>query len=203
MVDSTTSSSSSIRSLMTAVVCASEKAASIARACRAEKDLFQMLIQEKEGQDKNEKFAHDFKTLADVLIQETVRRDLGDRYPALRDSILGEESNTFTNTLGESIKVEVRDGREDTARLLRQVLDDSEAAADILARHVHSEMESILTQADKDDLSGIPGDAQVAVDNLGIWIDPIGSYLPNILCVVHSRGMTNVLLLYIKLIQRT
>ena len=32
--------------------------------------------------------AHDFKTLADVLIQETVRHDLGRCYPNLADHIL-------------------------------------------------------------------------------------------------------------------
>ena len=29
------------------------------------------------GDDKNKRFVEDFKTLADVLIQETVRHDLG------------------------------------------------------------------------------------------------------------------------------
>ncbi len=82
------SSASSLRKFMTDLTCASEKAALIARACRREKDLFQFLIQEKEGEEKNARFAHDFKTLADVLIQETVRHDLGGKYPALRDNIL-------------------------------------------------------------------------------------------------------------------
>lgn len=48
----------------------------------------QLCLQEKSGPDKNSKFSHDFKTLADVLIQETVRHDLGKRYPILAKNIL-------------------------------------------------------------------------------------------------------------------
>lgn len=55
----------------------SERAADIARMCRAEKVLFDLLVQKKTGQERNERFQEDFKTLADVLIQETVRYYLG------------------------------------------------------------------------------------------------------------------------------
>lgn len=44
-------------------------------------------FQEKSGPDKNSKFAHDFKTLGDVLIQETVRHDLGKQFPDLAANI--------------------------------------------------------------------------------------------------------------------
>ena len=66
---------------MSDLLVVSEKAAHIARACRKERDLFELLIEEKLGAEKNAKFSHDFKTLADVLIQETVRHDLGQKYP--------------------------------------------------------------------------------------------------------------------------
>ena len=78
--------------------------------------------QEKKGDDKNPKYSHDFKTLADVLIQETVRHDLGKKYPGLKDDIFGEESNKFTNTLGESVQVQVCDTQDDTSKLLRLVI---------------------------------------------------------------------------------
>ena len=172
------SSSVSLRRFLTDLACASEKAALIARACRGERELFRLLIQEKEGDEKNERFAHDFKTLADVLIQETVRHDLGGRYPTLRDNILGEESNVFTNTLGETIRVEVRDAQDDTSRLLKQVLDNRQSAADILSRHVHADPEELLGTEDRGDLHRLPDDegggSGVDVDGLGIWIDPIG-----------------------------
>ena len=59
--------------LVLELVKAAEKAAHIARICRQEKELFQLLVEEKTGDAKNSNFKRDFKTLADVLIQETVR----------------------------------------------------------------------------------------------------------------------------------
>lgn len=55
----------------------SEKAANVARACRQKDALFKLLVQEKLGDEKNPRFFQDFKTLADVLIQETIRHDIG------------------------------------------------------------------------------------------------------------------------------
>lgn len=55
----------------------SEKAANIARVIRQDEHLFRLLVQEKKGPEKNPRFVQDFKTLADVLIQETVKHDVG------------------------------------------------------------------------------------------------------------------------------
>jgi len=55
---------------------AAEKAAHIARICRQEEVLFQLLVEEKKGDAKNTNFVHDFKTLADVLIQETIKHNV-------------------------------------------------------------------------------------------------------------------------------
>lgn len=63
--------------LLQALVGASEKAAHIARLCRREEPLFQLLVAEKTGADRNRRFLQDFKTLADVLIQEVIKHDLG------------------------------------------------------------------------------------------------------------------------------
>lgn len=54
----------------------SEKAANIARACRQQEALFQLLVQEKKDAEKNKKFAADFKTLADVLVQEVIKQNM-------------------------------------------------------------------------------------------------------------------------------
>ena len=62
---------------MTALCNGSEKAANLARTIRAEKALFELLVEEKTGDAKNKRFQQDFKTLADVLIQETLKHDLG------------------------------------------------------------------------------------------------------------------------------
>ena len=95
-------------------------------------------MEEKTGEDKNAKFDQDFKTLADVLIQETVRHDVSTSFPQLYDSIMGEESNTFTNTLGESLTVQVLETEKATRDLLRKVLDNNETAALLLAKQVVS-----------------------------------------------------------------
>ena len=50
-----------------------EKATQIARVIRKEKALLELLIEEKPEIKKNHQYFQDFKTLADVLIQETVR----------------------------------------------------------------------------------------------------------------------------------
>lgn len=57
----------------------SEKAAHIARACRQQEALFQLLIEEKKEGEKNKKFAVDFKTLADVLVQEVIKHNMGNK----------------------------------------------------------------------------------------------------------------------------
>ena len=60
------------------LISGSEKAANIARMIRSEKELFDLLVEEKTDskEGKNERFVHDFKTLADVLIQESLKHDI-------------------------------------------------------------------------------------------------------------------------------
>ena len=62
--------------LLNALINISEKGANIARIIRSEESLLKLLVQEKKGNHKNERFLHDFKTLADVLVQELVIYDL-------------------------------------------------------------------------------------------------------------------------------
>lgn len=66
-----------VKNVVEACVHASEKAANIARLIRQNEYLFPLLIQEKTGDESNPRFVKDFKTLADVLIQETIRYDVG------------------------------------------------------------------------------------------------------------------------------
>lgn len=63
--------------LLESLIIVSEKAANIARICRQDDHLFQLLVQEKNPSESNPRFVEDFKTLADVLIQEIVKHDLG------------------------------------------------------------------------------------------------------------------------------
>lgn len=143
-----------------------EKAATVARVCRQEAPLFQLLVQEKTGDDKNKKFVQDFKTLADVVIQEMIRHDVGAQFPEMADFIHGEESNKFENGLGESVTVTVCRTEEETAALLATVLDGDRAAASLLARAIHQDPATI--EASTDGLT-IP----LSPSELAIWIDPI------------------------------
>lgn len=143
-----------------------EKAANVARVCRQEAPLFQLLVQEKTGEDKNKKFVQDFKTLADVVIQEMIRHDVGAQFPEMVGFIHGEESNKFENGLGESVTVTVCSTEESTAQLLATVLDGDATAASLLARAIHQDPSTI--HANTDELSVPLSPAQLA-----IWIDPI------------------------------
>lgn len=143
-----------------------EKAANVARVCRQEAPLFQLLVQEKTGEDKNKKFVQDFKTLADVVIQEMIRHDVGAQFPEMVGFIHGEESNKFENGLGESVVVTVCATEAETAALLATVLDGDSTAASLLARAIHQDPASI--NANTDGLS-IP----LQPVQLAIWIDPI------------------------------
>ncbi|XP_075880557.1 inositol polyphosphate 1-phosphatase [Nelusetta ayraudi] len=143
-----------------------EKAANVARVCRQEAPLFQLLVQEKTGDDKNKKFVQDFKTLADVVIQEMIRHDVGAEFPEMASFIHGEESNKFENGLGESVTVTVCGTEDETAALLAAVLDGDRTAASLLAGAIHQDPASI--DAHTDGLA-VPLDPS----QLGIWIDPI------------------------------
>lgn len=143
-----------------------EKAANVARVCRQEAPLFQLLVQEKTGDDKNKKFVQDFKTLADVVIQEMIRHDVGAQFPEMLGFIHGEESNKFENGLGESVTVTVCPTEEETAALLATVLDGDHTAASLLARAIHQNPATVDSSTD-----GLT--VPLSPSELGIWIDPI------------------------------
>ncbi|XP_060566493.1 inositol polyphosphate 1-phosphatase-like [Ruditapes philippinarum] len=153
--------------LLEALINVAEKGANIARIIRSESSLLELLVEEKKGEQKNDRFLKDFKTLADVLVQEVVRYDLKNKFPGIKESIYGEESNKFTNTLGDSVVVEIQDTPEETRNLLRKVLDDNEKAAHILSKVIHQDVAVSNT-------SKVP-DIDLAIENIGVWIDPIDS----------------------------
>nr|CAH7717482.1 unnamed protein product [Callosobruchus chinensis] len=155
--------------LLKSLIILSEKAANIARACRADQHLFGLLVQQKKKDEANPRFVEDFKTLADVLIQEMVRYYVGIQFQDLSDNVKGEENNTFTNKLGEKICVQVKETEEETACLLKSVLSGDQLAANLLAAEVHKEIDI------KDVDTKIPAEEfEVELNDLAIWIDPIG-----------------------------
>ncbi|NWV84756.1 INPP phosphatase, partial [Dasyornis broadbenti] len=139
------------------------------RRCRAEEPLFRLLVAEKAGPERNARFERDFKTLADVLIQELIKHDLGTQFPELRGHIHGEESNEFRDAEGGTVTIRVGATPADTVALLLAVLGPEQArAAELLAEAVHRE----VTPGDTELAAIEPG---VSPGELGIWIDPIDS----------------------------
>lgn len=138
------------------------------RVCRENNQLFALLIEEKKSDESNPRFVKDFKTLADVLIQETIKNDIGKLFPAIKEKIKGEESSQFTNLLGETITVEIFENLDETAARLGLVLNGNDECGRLLAAEVHRDiiLDSSDEQLPKDDIS-------LDFDDLGIWIDPI------------------------------
>lgn len=62
--------------LIRVLVRASEKSAEIARTWIKQDELFSLLVEEKIGEAKNDRFVQDFKTLTDVLVQETIKHEV-------------------------------------------------------------------------------------------------------------------------------
>ncbi|XP_064614641.1 inositol polyphosphate 1-phosphatase-like [Liolophura sinensis] len=156
-------------SLTKALISTAEKGANIARVIRAEEELLSLLVEEKSGQQKNDRFVNDFKTLADVLVQEVVRHDLSKQFPGIERNFHGEESSKFTNTMGESILVEVKATREETCALLETILDGNRKAAELLSEAVHADINTST------ELPIRTGQHCLPVHMLGLWIDPIDS----------------------------
>ncbi|XP_030626788.1 inositol polyphosphate 1-phosphatase-like [Chanos chanos] len=152
--------------LLRALVQVSEKAANIARYCRQDESLFSLLIQQKGEVERNKTFVTDFKTLADVLIQEVIKHDIGKQFSGLESRIFGEETNEFQNGLGEKIVVRICERREDTAQLLSTVLGGNVEAAELLAFAAHQEI--IITDLQTDTF-------HIPIHKLGVWVDPIDS----------------------------
>jgi len=146
------------------------KANNIAVACREQPELLSLLTQEKSGDDKNAKFAQDFKTLADVLIQEAVKYELSKIDATFRERIYGEESNEFTNSLGQTGIIQINDDILNTRSILDVVLDGNQNMSSVLASEVHKEIE--LSQNISTFINSLQ-DQGLDLSNFGVWIDPI------------------------------
>ncbi|XP_015436632.1 PREDICTED: inositol polyphosphate 1-phosphatase [Dufourea novaeangliae] len=157
--------------LLSILLKVSEKAANIARACRQNDALFKLLVQEKSEEEKNPRFFQDFKTLADVLIQETVKHDIEREFPELVKAVQGEENNIFSNAMGETIVITVCSTIEETTELLAKVMESDITTAESLATEVHKDIELL----DVPVATELPLDLDINIDNIGIWIDPIDS----------------------------
>lgn len=165
----------------------SEKAANVARIIRKDENLLKLLTEEKSEEEGNPRFTHDFKTLADVLIQEMIRKEIGDAYPSLKNSIKGEEDSTLTNAAGEKITIQVYDDLENTRTCLERILDGNSVAATLLANEVHRKD---ITSVTEEELELVNIDLDF--ETLGMWIDPIDSTAEYIAAVHKDSRFENI-----------
>lgn len=88
--------------------------------------------------------------------------------------VKGEETNVFSNTLDKTIVVEVCSTCDETKNLLSQVLDDDIETAGLLAMEIHRDIE--LTEISPViDINYFDNhNVDIDINDLGIWIDPIG-----------------------------
>lgn len=99
--------------------------------------------------------------------------------------VQGEETNVFSNTMGESVIVEVCSCSKDTTQLLTKVMGNDVVAAELLAAEVHKNIQLSDVPITLD----IPNDFDINVDDLGIWIDPIGRYISAIIILDYIYSM--------------
>ena len=93
------------------------------------------------------------------------------QFPELSGYIFGEESNIFTNSFGQEIRIAVQEDSSATSKHLATVLCGNESAAQLLADLIHTEiaLDTEETQALEEQL-----DFELPLNDLAIWIDPIG-----------------------------
>ncbi|PAA76683.1 hypothetical protein BOX15_Mlig013832g3 [Macrostomum lignano] len=157
-----------VSDLIAELLNAAEKSAELARAIRREESLFHLLIEEKTGDDKNKRFGFDFKTLADVLVQEMIRFDLNKKFSGIGKRVTGEENNKFTNFAGDKFSLEIKDNKKKTTALLCKILDGNDRAATTLANLVHEDV-TVPRPPELEKLESLELDKK----EIGIWIDPI------------------------------
>ncbi|XP_025194085.1 inositol polyphosphate 1-phosphatase [Melanaphis sacchari] len=160
------------RGLIGCALLASEAAAHVARLCRSNPRLLSMLVQEKCGDDANSsRFAHDFKTLADVLVQRIVAKRIGRQFPELDGNVYGEENDTIQNNKGQDVTIIVGETVEETLQCLSKALSDDLDSAKSLAEAAHKEFR--LNDLNVDCYP--PEEENLDLEKVGIWIDPIDS----------------------------
>ena len=93
------------------------------------------------------------------------------QFPEFSGYIFGEESNIFTNSFGQEVRIEVQGDASATFKHFSSVLCGNETAARLLADLIHSDivLEKEETRALEDQL-----DFELPLNELAIWIDPIG-----------------------------
>ena len=89
----------------------------------------------------------------------------------MKDHLLGEESNTFTSGLGETITIELTDSDQETASLLSKVLEGHDKLVQLITTAIYEPLPLALSSEHVREME----DVEVNTANIGLWIDPIGT----------------------------
>ena len=151
-----------------------EKASAI--AVELKKCLKSELIESKSGTLKNEVVQADFKTFADVLIQQVITRDIERKFSSVKDRVYGEESNKIkidANTIEVRLS-ENDDNPEETMKLLETVLgatfsETCKVICDIIHNAKSENSCRDWKQWKAEDFPNFTLD----VSNVAVWVDPI------------------------------
>lgn len=146
--------------LLSTLVKASERAARVARACCLGSSNETLLIAEKFEGDANVRFERDFKTIADVLAQESAKTEIATQFPTLAEYVRGEECSEMGG-----VRIAVQDSIEKTVELLSYLVTLEPAKR--MADAVHADLDLHFTKI----LPKIQTD--IDISDIGIWIDPI------------------------------
>eukprot|EP00039_Didymoeca_costata_P020318 m.340823 g.340823 ORF g.340823 m.340823 type:complete len:372 (+) comp19579_c0_seq1:180-1295(+) len=154
---------SSLAALVQAMIGASNKGAAIARMIK-ENGSKRMSIEKKPDREKgSDRAVPDFMTVADLLLQKVITRELTAKVPGSAE-IFGEEDDDASSLpTGEVIRIGDTPG-ETHKNLTKQFLGDS-ALAHRITQVIHSEANVM------EDLSMVQDDCDFS--QIGFWIDPI------------------------------
>lgn len=153
-----------MKNILETLINASEKAACVARSCCLGPHNEELLVSEKFAEEANDRFEHDFKTLADVVAQEAARCEIASCFPDLAKHVRGEECAEING-----VRITLQGSKEDTAEVLRRLVAPAVAAR--MAEAAHCNTSHGFCDKLPNNLSNID------TSDLGVWIDPIGNII--------------------------
>ncbi|CAF1287063.1 unnamed protein product, partial [Didymodactylos carnosus] len=119
--------------------------------------------------EKSKHFDVDYKTIADVLIQEVVKYDLKQLYPTLEERIYGEEDGSI-QIQDEKFRIDVSGSIEQTLELLQKLFKIKCETMNDLAKLISCKNIATIPKLSFDK---IPETTTIDLINVGVWIDPI------------------------------